>query len=521
MNKMFLTGKSIAALGVAGDVKLHKGRSLDALEKSGAVPADELKVLKRFAALTGDDWNKDRLDIAKVAVLRADPTCLKGFRADELALLPRAMGRLQYTEPVRADDFPPLPSLASEVRDVSTIPGAVNGELRVPITAAQFPGMDLEVLERLQLVHDDDGKPSTVSLADLQAGVDDKRIFTKEEREMFQAVLKDLRTKAAPPRAVVEVPEPGTRSVPIACTAPDVSLRLDAKIELTGDNAGRLEAKRTGALHIDVPAGSVVVLIHEQSGKEVVLTKAESFHVWGPLDRLSEGSYIVEVHRNGECSVGHTNVPPPPAETLDLATYAGYEFVNNDGRALSFEIVDGHNYAYGGARPSRVQWTSPGEGDRLSAEDFVRLRNGLGLRVFPLQAGLYRANPDRTVHKGLYPGAQAGKTGGELGNVDDLSLLVLSPTVAFAEFTLEKTVHRVRLRGHEGCHIDGAAFGGRVAAPPAKQTGAKGSLGEQYAAERGVLATVGAGTYGTGFEVEVDVQGRKTIVNFSEKDRVG
>jgi hypothetical protein len=485
MATMFVSGKSVSSLGVAEDARLHKHRSVKALRDSGAVPQDEIVVLERFAALSEDaSYYQDVLDLEKIAKVRADPARIKAFRADELVLLTRAVKRLEFAEPPRAEAFPPLPSLMGEVHDASTVPGAIDFGVRLPITKEHFDEADLPILERLQLVHDSDGKPATVTLSDLEAGAADNTAFTYEERNIFrrtkEAVEQRLRAEAPTPRATVVVPTPGVRPYLVPCTAPDVTVRLDTITSLTGDSNGRIEAKRSSSLHIELPPGTVAVLIQREPHKEHVVRASGPVHV-------PAGDYLVEVRRGDTQSAGHVIIPPSPDETVDLSAYAGYDFVNDDGAALWADIRSSyfasrtsHTVNWLAAAPDRV--TNPG----------VALTDALGLSTFPLPPGLYRT---------------------EGSNLD---LIVLNPHVAAVDLALDGTVHRIPLRRRR------EGFEGELPAPVTAAVETGGSHAEQYARERGVLATVSVGKNGWKDEVvaSVDARGQRSTIYFAEKDRI-
>jgi hypothetical protein len=433
MANMFVSGKSVSALGVGDDAQLPSQRSMSALKTSGTVPDEELKVLARFAALSPDGFDKDTLDIAKIAAVRADPQRIRAFDEVELALLARGMKRLSFVEPVRAESFPAIPSLQTEVQDLSTRTGAIDPRAPVPISNDLFKSDDdLLALRRLQRVHDADGQPTTVSLADLKAGAADDVAFIDEERAVFRrlaAVVEERLsgTNAGGDQATLVVPQPGRRSYMIPCTANEVGIRLETNVTITGQRY-TLEAKREASLHIEVPKDSVVVFIHEDSHQETAFTVSSAA-------LLPEGSYLVEVCRNGERTLGHAHVPALPKETLELGQFAGYTLVNDDNQPLAVKITPRHmlfdrfNRWVGHAA---VVWHAPGDAD-ASVLPADQIASALHLNKLPLAPGRYR--------RADYP----------------LELIVLNGFAAAAEVTIDGALHRIPL-GHTSAGCGGIAL---------------------------------------------------------------
>jgi hypothetical protein len=494
-----ISGNRLAALGVSPDKQYPSTRSVRVLQQ--IVPKAEMEVLGRFIELSADEDAANaggkapaRVEMAddeaapdpvasfeKIAAIRANPKRLGGFAEHELALLAQTMRRFEVREPVRAEPMPALQPLEAELRDLSTIPEPINYGKTWSITDEVFSADERKVLERLQRVHDDDGSATTVTLADLEAGSKDTLNYTSRECKLFETLEKrlrlSLRDTAPKPRAALVVPLPGVHRYLVPCTAEGITVRLDATVTINGRHQ-QLSAKRIGSLHVELPEGSVAVFVHQATGGELPMPAS------GPVT-LPPGDYTVEVHRNGELSVGHINVPTLPNDALSLLPYAGYDFVNDDGEPLVFA-----------ADEYTVSWGAPGAIERSSRRQPTEV---IGLSRFYLPPGRYQSASGRAPPK--------------------TELLVLNEHVAIAEIEIDGAVYRARLSYERS----GQAFAGEVPLPPgsAKKVG---SLAQLFADDRGVLATVRAfverDVWPRKVTVAVDHRGQRSTRTFVEEDRV-
>jgi hypothetical protein len=183
-------------------------------------------------------------------------------------------------------------------------------------------------------------------------------------------------------------------------------------------------------------------------------------------------------------------VPPSPADTLDLSSYAGFDFVSSDGRTLEVEVTSySERGRYTAPTSFSVRWLASTSENVAPPE--ISVRHALALRKFPLDPGVYGSD---------------AKT---------VSLIVLNQDVAVVDLTIDGTVHRARLMGERDTGYKGA-----VLTPGKTRSRSDQSFAEQFADERGVLATVTAGGYDGSISMVVDVRGKRTKVDFGDEDRV-
>lgn len=338
----------------------HARRSIRLLQDLGAITPLEAEVATRVDGIIANKPADGWVSVEElVTAEQADKW--PAFFDDEQATFP-ALWSLMAAPDGKGPDMALPPALTATDRSTAA------GEPAAPVVAiTALPAEWQTAVRRLEKLHDDDDDDTTVSLADVLAGIAKPGAFTTAELDALRKTEQWLRDRATntPGRALVRVPEPGTSDHVLF---DDRGVRITVHRTTTLEGTRRAESYPMGSpIQPEIPiltsiqavADEVVEIENKAGGTLIVTTSKGQYCRYDGTVRLgpqsgalcAEGTPVaLEIWRGGKRVDGafaKLRGVSTAKRPVDLSAYADHDVELEDGTPLSLNITKTRS-GYGG-----------------------------------------------------------------------------------------------------------------------------------------------------------------------------
>ncbi len=320
-------------------------RSIEWLAWSGALDSVARQVAERADGVMANQPADGYIDLAELVSLE-QPEFFNLLFAEEKARLPVLFQRLEVPTTPRVDlRFPELAALTVENRFVPPGGPPPPPLIRIATLAAERQ----PAASRAQLVFNSDTDASTISIADLDAVVDNPDAFTPQELDHFDAIRNEFQARATSnavarigvmtPGTTVETRTVGGLTVTRTVTIEHVENRtMDAFYGTYW--TGYVHSNRNVTCTLGSTTAGMVLLVDETTGQERGLQLQPS-----ALAEAPAGNYLLEQWQNGvRLGATHGQISTwggaqQPQASLYLGDYLDTELETMDGQPLVRNVV--------------------------------------------------------------------------------------------------------------------------------------------------------------------------------------